>query len=86
MENPVLEVIGAGYVGLPMCVAAAQAGLRVIAVDNNPAVVEGIRGGRLHIQVPLLLLTPHLAAVLLMVLQTADLYRSVSVCVIAWMR
>jgi UDP-N-acetyl-D-mannosaminuronic acid dehydrogenase len=35
-------VVGAGYVGLPLCLHLAKAGLEVLAVDTNPAVVESI--------------------------------------------
>ncbi|MDT8370342.1 MAG: nucleotide sugar dehydrogenase, partial [Longimicrobiales bacterium] len=45
-----LGVIGLGYVGLPLAVEAARAGLRVIGIDINPAVVEGVNAGRSHIQ------------------------------------
>jgi len=45
-----LGVIGLGYVGLPLAVEAARAGLRVLGVDVNPEVVEGVNAGRTHIQ------------------------------------
>ncbi len=43
-------VVGLGYVGLPLAVEAARAGLRVLGVDVKKNVVEGINGGRSHIQ------------------------------------
>jgi len=43
-------IIGLGYVGLPLAVEAAEAGIRVIGFDVNPKVTEGINEGRSHIQ------------------------------------
>ena len=42
-------IIGMGYVGLPLAVEAAEAGIRVIGFDVNPKVTEGINAGRSHI-------------------------------------
>ena len=44
-----LGVVGLGYVGLPLVVEAAQAGLSVVGVDVSEPVVEGVRAGRSHI-------------------------------------
>ncbi|MBX6724056.1 MAG: nucleotide sugar dehydrogenase, partial [Dactylosporangium sp.] len=44
-----LVVIGLGYVGLPLARQAVQAGLRVVGLDINAAVVEAINAGRSHI-------------------------------------
>jgi UDP-N-acetyl-D-glucosamine dehydrogenase len=41
----VLAIIGQGYVGLPLAMAAVDAGWTVIGVDNLPAKVEQINGG-----------------------------------------
>ena len=49
-DSVTLGVIGLGYVGLPLAVEAARAGLSVVGVDVNPAVVDGVNGGRSHIQ------------------------------------
>lgn len=49
-----VAVIGTGYVGLPMCLMLARAGWKVVGVDINPAVVEGIKSGKLHIREPVL--------------------------------
>jgi len=46
----VVGVVGLGYVGLPLAVEAARAGHRVVALDSDPAVVEGVNGGRSHVQ------------------------------------
>lgn len=45
-----LGVIGLGYVGLPLAVEAARAGIHVIGVDVKRDVVEGVNAGRSHIQ------------------------------------
>lgn len=42
-------VIGLGYVGLPLVVEAAEAGMHVIGFDVNPKVVDGVNAGRSHI-------------------------------------
>jgi UDP-N-acetyl-D-glucosamine dehydrogenase len=41
----VLAIIGQGYVGLPLAMAAVDAGWTVIGVDNFPAKVDQINGG-----------------------------------------
>ena len=43
-------VIGLGYVGLPLAVEAARNGIRVLGFDVDSRVVEGVNGGRSHIQ------------------------------------
>jgi UDP-N-acetyl-D-glucosamine dehydrogenase len=45
-----LGIIGLGYVGLPLAVEAAGAGIRVLGLDVNESVVSGVNGGRSHIQ------------------------------------
>ena len=45
-------VVGLGYIGLPTAATLARAGHRVIGVDTNPAVVETINAGRVHIVRP----------------------------------
>lgn len=49
-EDAVLGVIGLGYVGLPLAVEAARNRIRVLGFDVDPAVVDGVNGGRSHIQ------------------------------------
>jgi len=44
-QPQVLAVIGQGYVGLPLAMAAVDAGWTVIGVDNLPAKVDQINGG-----------------------------------------
>jgi UDP-N-acetyl-D-mannosaminuronic acid dehydrogenase len=43
-------VVGAGYVGLPLCLHLAKAGLRVVAVDIDPQVVREIEERRAKIE------------------------------------
>lgn len=43
-------VIGLGYVGLPLCVEMARAGIRVVGFDVKAEVVDGINRGESHIQ------------------------------------
>jgi len=45
-------VIGMGYIGLPTASTFAIHGLQVVGVDNNPAVLEALNAGRVHIQEP----------------------------------
>lgn len=44
-----LVVIGLGYVGLPLCQAAAHAGLSVVGLDRSPEVVGALTAGRSHV-------------------------------------
>lgn len=48
--QPLLGVVGLGYVGLPLVVECAEAGLTVLGFDVNPEVVAGIERGESHIQ------------------------------------
>jgi UDP-N-acetyl-D-glucosamine dehydrogenase len=43
-------VVGLGYVGLPLVVALAEAGLDVVAVDNDPSKVDTLRRGESYIE------------------------------------
>ncbi|HUZ83589.1 MAG TPA: nucleotide sugar dehydrogenase [Gaiellales bacterium] len=45
-----IAIVGAGYVGLPLAVAFAQAGRRVHCIDLDAAVVEGLNAGRSHVE------------------------------------
>ena len=47
-----LTVLGLGYIGLPMAALAADAGLRVLGVDIQHAVVETVNKGGIHIEEP----------------------------------
>ena len=49
-EDVTLGVIGLGYVGLPLAVEAARAGVRVLGFDVQERVTQGINEGRSHIQ------------------------------------
>lgn len=44
-----LVVIGLGYVGLPLAQEASRAGLTVTGLDVSAAVVDGLMGGRSHV-------------------------------------
>ncbi len=48
--DPLLAIVGLGYVGLPLAVECARAGLRVLGVDVSDEVVAGINRGESHIQ------------------------------------
>ncbi|OZC03437.1 nucleotide sugar dehydrogenase [Rubricoccus marinus] len=43
-------VIGLGYVGLPLAVVFAEAGLQVVGVDVNEAVARGVNLGESHVE------------------------------------
>jgi nucleotide sugar dehydrogenase len=44
-----LVVIGLGYVGLPLAQEATRAGLRVVGLDVQDRVVDGLNAGRSHV-------------------------------------
>ena len=45
-----IAIIGAGYVGLPLAVAFAQAGQRVHCIDTDADKVDAIAAGRSYIE------------------------------------
>ena len=45
-RQSVIAIIGMGYVGLPLAVAAADAGFRVVGFDVDPRKIEGLNAGR----------------------------------------
>jgi UDP-N-acetyl-D-glucosamine dehydrogenase len=45
-----LGVIGLGYVGLPICVAAADAGFRILGFDTDPSKPQAIMQGRSYLR------------------------------------
>jgi UDP-N-acetyl-D-mannosaminuronic acid dehydrogenase len=47
-----LCVLGLGYIGLPTASTFATHGLKVIGVDTNPAVVESLNNGKVHLFEP----------------------------------
>jgi UDP-N-acetyl-D-glucosamine dehydrogenase len=58
-----VAVVGLGYVGLPLAVGFARAGVRVLGVDVNPALVAKLNAGQSHIpDVPSAHLAPEVAA------------------------
>jgi len=48
--NPDIAIIGAGYVGMPHAQTFAEAGRRVVLVDIQQSVVDGINRGESHIE------------------------------------
>lgn len=44
-----LCVLGLGYIGLPTASTFATHGLKVIGVDTNPKIVNGLKNGQVHI-------------------------------------
>jgi len=48
-REAVIAIIGMGYVGLPLAIAAAAAGFQVIGFDIDPAKVTGLNAGRSHL-------------------------------------
>ena len=49
-DHITLGVVGLGYVGLPLAVEAARAGVHVVGFDVSDPVVESVNAGRSHIQ------------------------------------
>ncbi|MEJ2205103.1 MAG: nucleotide sugar dehydrogenase [Gemmatimonadota bacterium] len=81
----VVGIVGLGYVGVPLAVEIARAGIRVVGFDVKESVVEGVNRGESHIQdAPTTELAPLVAAGLIEA--TADMSRmaecdAVSICV-----
>jgi UDP-N-acetyl-D-glucosamine dehydrogenase len=49
-RQALIGVIGLGYVGLPICLTLAEAGVRVIGFDLDPAKPEAIAAGRSYLK------------------------------------
>ena len=49
MSDKKLVVLGLGYVGLPLVVEAVNQDLEVVGLDVKTATVEGLNGGRSHV-------------------------------------
>jgi UDP-N-acetyl-D-mannosaminuronic acid dehydrogenase len=45
-----ISVVGLGYVGLPTAALLASRGMRVLGIDVDPRVVDGVNNGRIHIE------------------------------------
>ena len=45
-------IVGTGYVGLVTAACLAEMGNEIVCVDNNPAVVAGLKEGVVHIFEP----------------------------------
>ena len=48
-RDATVAVVGAGYVGLPLALAFAEGGLRVVGLDLNHVTVESLNAGTSHI-------------------------------------
>lgn len=61
-DRTVFGIVGLGYVGLPLALEVAGAGLQVLGFDVKSSVVEGVNAGRSHIRdVSDEALAPHVA-------------------------
>lgn len=49
-KHAIVGVIGLGYVGLPLCIAAADAGLRVVGFDIDQSKADAISRGESYLQ------------------------------------
>jgi len=47
-----LCVLGLGYIGLPTASTFATHGIKVVGVDTNPAIVESLKNGQVHLFEP----------------------------------
>src|SRR5512137_2349124 len=45
-------ILGLGYIGLPTASMFATHGIKVVGVDINPAIIETLRAGQIHIHEP----------------------------------
>ena len=58
-----VAVVGAGYVGMPLAQAFAEAGKKVVILDVVPELVGSINRGESHVKdVPSEALNPHVAS------------------------
>jgi UDP-N-acetyl-D-glucosamine dehydrogenase len=48
-RDALVGIIGLGYVGLPVAMAFAEAGFRVVGVDIDESKIEGLRAGRSYV-------------------------------------
>lgn len=56
-------IVGLGYVGLPLAVAFAEAGLPVVGIDTDPDKIAALNSGESYVEdVPARRLRPLLAA------------------------
>ena len=61
--SAVVGVVGLGYVGLPLAVAVAEAGYRVLGLERSATVADAVNAGRSHVgDVPSSGLAPLVAA------------------------
>ncbi len=79
-----MAIVGQGYVGLPLSMAAAKAGWLVTGVDASPEVVSGLRRGVSHIEdVPDDLLLENLKSGFYAVSTDASVVKDSEICILA---
>jgi UDP-N-acetyl-D-glucosamine dehydrogenase len=44
-KEATIGVVGLGYVGLPICIAAGEVGLRILGFDTDPAKPQAVNQG-----------------------------------------
>jgi UDP-N-acetyl-D-glucosamine dehydrogenase len=49
-RTALIGIVGLGYVGLPLAMEFARVGFRVLGFDVSKAAVDGLNGGRSHVQ------------------------------------
>jgi UDP-N-acetyl-D-glucosamine dehydrogenase len=49
-RSALIGIVGLGYVGLPLAMEFARVGFRVLGFDVSKAAVDGLNGGRSHVQ------------------------------------
>lgn len=52
MQSPDVAIIGTGRVGLPLALAFADRGLRVLGIDRAPHILDAVREGRMPFEEP----------------------------------
>ncbi len=45
-------IVGTGYVGLVTAACLAEMGNHIVCIDSNPEIIDGLKGGRVHIFEP----------------------------------
>ena len=45
-------ILGLGYIGLPTASTFATHGVKVVGVDVNPQIIEGLKKGQVHLYEP----------------------------------
>ena len=45
-----VSIVGQGYVGLPLSMAAVKAGYNVTGIDVSPVIIENLNKGKSHVE------------------------------------